>query len=192
MAKKASLDIETTGLEPAGVAVLSVGIVMFDDVLIYDQVAEVGFWRMDPAWAPGRRDRGTWEWWQKQSPEAINEAFKGKQMPWDFAVEFSNYVQANDPDEVWCNPARFDLGHLRELFHQLGIPFPIDYRKERDLPTLKSAARGVAARRGAAELDELNAEIRRIQNSNTHEHSALHDAIEQARQIKFLTEYLRS
>lgn len=188
---KASIDIETTGLEPAGVAVTSVGIVMFDDGGVYANAAEVGFWRLNVAWTPGRRDKGTHAWWQQQRPELMAEAFGGATLPWDFCEQFVSWIQANDPDEVWANPARFDLGHLRELFYALGFTFPIDYRRERDLPTLKSVARSVAASISEAELETLNSAIRLIQVGNGSEHSALADAIEQAEQIRMLTSYLR-
>lgn len=194
----ASIDIETGGLEPAGVAVLSVGAVAFDTSL-YANVVDVGFWRLDARWTPGRRDRGTYEWWQMQKPDVYEEAIGGTVLPWVFAEQFSEWWARWNPTEAWANPTRFDFGHLRELYHQLGHAFPFSYKLERDLMTLKYVARDVATARDRHRADDngharsmLEECIRQTYEANKAEHSALQDAIEQANLILTLRGFLEA
>ncbi len=171
------LDIETMGTEPAGAGILSVGLTAFTRSEILDR----GYWRLDPRWSPGRRDKSTCEWWMKQDARAL-EAFNGTMLPWEACAAISEFVANTNMKLIWAYPARFDLGHLRELYHAVGHSFPLEFWRERDMTTLMRVAYGINP--------HLETRVKEIKATNKSAHNALSDAITQTEIVQFLLDAL--
>lgn len=168
------LDIETLGTEPAGAAITTVGLVSFTKQEILDR----GYWRIDPRWSPGRRDRSTWEWWQKQNAAVREESMLGQMLPWEVTEAISAFVATSGMELIWAYPTRFDLGHLREMYHSVGHAFPMEFWRERDMTTLMRVAYGIDP--------TLEPAVKVMRSKNIAAHNALADAVNQAEVVQFL------
>lgn len=179
MTKKvmAMLDLETLGAEPAGVAITSVGLVMFT----VDEIIDTAYWRLDPRWTPGLRTKDTYEWWDKQDRGAYEEMMRGTALPWDFCEQFSGALSLYDVEYIWSYPSRFDLGHIRELYHTVGHQWPLSFRIERDMTTLLWMARLMAP--------GIDDRIQEIRARNPQKHNAMEDARNQAEIVQMVLRY---
>lgn len=81
-------------------------------------------------------DPNTIDWWSKQDPAIIDEAFgPDNRVPIQQAIkEFHKFVW--NCDKVWSHGATFDLIILQLLFKQLGMACPWNYYNMRDTRTL--------------------------------------------------------
>lgn len=176
------LDIETLGTEPAGAAIATVGLVAFTRTEILDR----GYWKLDLRWTPGRRDRDTYDWWMKQDPLAMEEAFRHRDemraLPWDVCAAISEFAATTNMKLIWAYPARFDVGHLRELYYAVGHTFPLEFWRERDMTTLMRTAYDINP--------HLESRVKEIKAQNRAAHNALEDALTQAKIVQFLLESL--
>lgn len=175
----AMLDLETLGAEPAGVAITSVGCVLFT----LDEMVDAGYWRLDPRWTPGLRTKDTYEWWQKQDRAAYDEMMGGVFLPWDFCEGFTDFLSLYDVQYIWAYPTRFDLGHLRELYHKVGHVFPLQFRIERDMTTLVWMARRMDP--------DIDGAIQAIRSRNKMKHNAMEDAKNQAEIVQMILREFR-
>lgn len=175
------VDIETLSAEPAGAAIATVGLVAFRP----DKVVDEGYWKLDLRWSPGRRSKDTYDWWMKQDARALEEAVRQQDhydvtrlLPWDFCTSFSEFAGVNNMQLIWSYPARFDLGHLRELYHVVGHTFPLEFWRERDMTTLMQTAYGIRP--------DLESAVKAIRAKNAAAHNALADARNQVEVVQFL------
>jgi hypothetical protein len=159
-ADRVMIDIETLGTEP-GDAILSIGAVYFD----LDGVGDT-FYRsilVESCQAADLRiDAETLEWWLGQDDAAQDVLAGGEGLP-TALVEFTEWLRAQDFDEIWANSPSFDCEMLEVAYDAIGTEAPWEYYQERDFRTLKSLP-------GAAEIEQDGTE-----------HHALEDAVHQAR-----------
>ena len=81
-------------------------------------------------------DPNTIEWWGKQDPEIMEEAFSSdNRIPLTEAVErFHKFSWGCD--KFWSHGATFDLVIIEDLYRQLNKPLPWNYWQLRDTRTL--------------------------------------------------------
>lgn len=99
-------------------------------------------------------------------------------LPWDACEAVSEFVAVNKLDLIWAYPTRFDLGHLRELYHAVGHQFPLEFWRERDMTTLLRVAYGIRP--------DLEAAVKAIRSRNISAHNALADAENQTEVVQFI------
>lgn len=136
MAKHLMVDLETLGVTPDCV-VLSLGAVHFDPMgkgftdSIYFKI------NLDDQDKLGRSiDPNTIEWWGKQDPQAMEEAFsETDRLNVGPAInQFHKFAWGCDA--FWSHGSGFDLVILEHLMRQLGKPLPWNYWQARDTRTL--------------------------------------------------------
>ncbi len=161
MAKSLMVDLETLAVSPRAV-VLTLGAVTFDPTSqgIIDQL----YLRIniDDQDALGREiDPNTLEWWGKQDPIIIEEAFGAEnRIPLTVAMDRFHKFAWGCKD-FWSHGATFDLVIIEDILRQLNRPLPWNYWALRDTRT----------------LFDLGFDPKMPQNSK---HDALQDAIRQA------------
>lgn len=136
MAKHLMVDLETLAVSPRSV-VLSLGAIHFDPYS--DWFGESIYFRIsiDDQDALNREiDPATIEWWSKQDPEIMNEAF-GE----DGRLSLSNAIDqfhkfAWGCDAFWSHGATFDLVIIEDIYKQLQRSVPWQYWQLRDTRTL--------------------------------------------------------
>lgn len=142
MMQNLMVDIETMGTHSSEALILSAAFVpfrlltkgpeMLDPLLMALEIA--------PQLLIRRVERGTQEWWMKQSLEAQRHwVFPEKRYtPVDFWVTLYSYIEGKlDPKfEIWANGVSFDIGNLENLFHSIGCEIPWYYNSMRDYRTL--------------------------------------------------------
>jgi len=136
MAKALMVDLETLAVSPDAV-VLSLGAVHFNpwgngygDKLSFRI-------NIDDQDLLGREvDPNTVEWWSKQDPVVMEEAFSpDDRIPLEEAMEkFHKFAWGCDT--FWAHGATFDLVILENIMKQLKRPFPWSYWQLRDTRTL--------------------------------------------------------
>ena len=136
MAKHLMIDMETLAVSPRAV-ILSLGAVHFDpyDDQIYDEL----YFKIDlddQDKLNREIDPNTIEWWGKQDPEIMEEAFSSdNRIPLIEAVErFHKFSWGCD--KFWSHGATFDLVIIEDLYRQLNKPLPWNYWQLRDTRTL--------------------------------------------------------
>lgn len=136
MAKHLMVDMETLGVSPRSV-VLSLGAVHFDPMgqgytdSIYFKI------NLDDQDTLGREiDPNTIEWWGKQDPLIMEEAFdeNGRIGLNDALNRFHKFAWGCDA--FWSHGATFDLVILEDIYRQLNRPLPWNYWQLRDTRTL--------------------------------------------------------
>jgi 3' exoribonuclease, RNase T-like len=136
MNKHLMVDLETMAVSPNAV-VLTLGAVQFDPYstgfinslyirLDLDDQDKLGRF-IDPA---------TLEWWEKQSPEIIEEAFIDKErVPVVDAIDqFHKFAWGCK--SFWSHGATFDLVILENIYQQIKKPLPWNFWQLRDTRTL--------------------------------------------------------
>lgn len=141
------VDLETLGLEPAGV-ILSIGAVKFDPNS-YGAPSSSFHIFVDPVDAQRvgmRIDASTVAWWLRQDEPARKSLTRGLKTAVDLPTAlgvFSDWY--NDaPGPIWGNGASFDLAILKTAYAAIGDKAPWGYRDERCFRTLKNLAPEVA------------------------------------------------
>lgn len=167
MPKHLMVDMETMAVSPRSV-VLSLGAVHFNPFgdEIYDEI----YFKIDidDQDKLGREiDPNTLDWWSKQDPDIMEEAFSPTgRLPLDKAIDqFHKFAWGCD--KFWSHGATFDLVILEDLYRQLKRPLPWNYWQLRDTRTLFDLG-------WKPEL------------SNENKHDALEDARRQAKGVQFV------
>jgi len=164
------LDLETTG-KRAGCPILSIGACDFNSIRRFEaNISHISCLDV------GLKDQyETMNWWDKQSEEAKNVAFSGKEPLVEALGRFSDWLRSlntsKDKVFVWGNGAKFDLGILEAAYVACDMVYPIDYQNERCYRTLKN----------------LYYSIKAGEFIGT-KHNALHDALHQAKHAKEILE----
>jgi exodeoxyribonuclease VIII len=136
MTKHLMVDMETMAVSPNAV-VLSLGAVQFDPyrdgygLSIYFRID------LDDQDALGREiDPGTLDWWAKQDPTIMEEAFSpdNRISLVDAMDQFHKFAWGCDA--FWSHGATFDLVILENIYRQLNKPVPWNYWQLRDTRTL--------------------------------------------------------
>jgi exodeoxyribonuclease VIII len=136
MAKHTMIDMETMAVSPNAV-VLSLGAVHFDPYgtgysdSIYFKID------IDDQDALGREvDSSTIEWWSKQDPAIMEEAFSpdNRISLVDAMDRFHKFAWGCGA--FWSHGATFDLVILENIYRQLNKPLPWNYWQLRDTRTL--------------------------------------------------------
>jgi len=136
MAKHLMVDLETMAVSPTAV-ILTLGAVHFNPYgngysdKLYFRIS------IDDQDALGREiDENTLDWWSKQSPEIMEEAFSpDNRLPLVEAVDkFHKFAWGCDA--FWSHGIPFDLMMIENLYRQLNKPLPWNYWQLRDTRTL--------------------------------------------------------
>lgn len=132
------IDFET--LDTAiSATVLSVGIVKFDpngEGILDEYYAKIS---IDDQAELGRTiSDSTIEWWSKQDPEVMAEAFSDEgRIPFKQAIdEMHKFMWGST--YFWSHGATFDLMLLQDIYDKLGKGYPWQYYNMRDTRTLFS------------------------------------------------------
>jgi hypothetical protein len=136
MPKHLMIDMETMAVSPNAV-VLSLGAVHFNPW--GSGYGEKIYFRIDlddQDKLNREIDPKTLEWWSRQSPEIMEEAFSpDNRIPLADAMEqFRKFSWGCDA--FWSHGATFDLVIIENIFRQLGKPLPWNYWQLRDTRTL--------------------------------------------------------
>lgn len=130
------LDMETMAVSPRSV-VLSLGAVQFNPFgdEIYDEI----YFKIDidDQDKLGREiDPNTLDWWSKQDPEIMEEAFSPQgRIHLDEAMnQFHKFAWGCD--KFWSHGATFDLVIIEDIYRQLKKSLPWNYWQLRDTRTL--------------------------------------------------------
>ena len=130
------VDMETMAVSPKAV-VLSLGAVHFDPMgsgysdSIYFKI------NLDDQDALGREiDPNTLDWWSKQDPKVMEEAFSElDRIPLAEAIDrFHKFAWGCDA--FWSHGATFDLVIIEDIYRQLNKALPWNYWQLRDTRTL--------------------------------------------------------
>jgi hypothetical protein len=136
MAKHLMIDMETMAVSPRAV-VLSLGAVHFNPWgngygdKIYFRV------NIDDQDALGREvDPNTLDWWAKQDPKIMEEAFSPEDRISlvDAMDQFHKFAWGCDC--FWSHGATFDLVIIEDIYRQLNKPLPWNFWQLRDTRTL--------------------------------------------------------
>lgn len=136
MAKHLMVDLETLAVSPRSV-VLSLGAVHFNPH--GNGIGDKIYFRVDiddQDKLQREIDPSTLEWWSKQDPQIMEEAFSpDDRIP---LVEAMNQFHkfAWGCDAFWSHGATFDLVIIEDILRQLGRPLPWNYWQLRDTRTL--------------------------------------------------------
>jgi hypothetical protein len=136
MTKHLMLDLETLSVAPDAV-ILTLGAVHFDPYstgIINELYIRINL--EDQELLNRSTDPSTLEWWAKQKPEIIEEAFNP-----DNRIKLVSAVDqfhkfAWGCNKFWSHGAVFDLMIMENLYRQLKKPFPWKFWDIRDTRTL--------------------------------------------------------
>lgn len=165
MSKHLMVDLETMGVSPRSV-VLTLGAVTFNpytDEIYDDLYLKIDLDDQDKL---GREiDQNTLDWWAKQEPKVMEEAFSS-----DGRIGLENAVNAFHKfawgcDKFWSHGAVFDLMIIEDIYRQLKRPIPWEFWRLRDTRTL---------------FDLADPEMEK----SVEQHNALFDAIRQAKGVQ--------
>lgn len=128
--------METMAVSPRAV-ILSLGAVHFDP--FSDEIIDELYFKidLDDQDKLGREiDLNTLDWWAKQDPKIMEEAFSpNDRIPVIEAMDkFHKFAWGCD--KFWSHGATFDLVILEDLYRQLNKPLPWSYWQLRDTRTL--------------------------------------------------------
>lgn len=165
MPKHLMVDLETMGVSPRSV-VLTLGAVTFNPYT--DEIYDDLYFRidLDDQDKLGREiDQNTLDWWGKQEPKVMEEAFgtDGRIGLADGIDAFHKFAWGCD--KIWSHGAVFDIIILEDIYRQLNKPIPWEFWRCRDTRTL---------------FDLADAEMEK----SAEQHNALFDAIRQAKGVQ--------
>lgn len=130
------VDLETMAVSPRSV-ILTLGAVTFDPFT--DEIFDELYFRIDlddQDKLDREIDENTLDWWAKQDPAIMEEAFGAdNRVPLAEAMEIFHKF-AWGCDKVWSHGAVFDLVILEDICRQLKRPFPWQFWNCRDTRTL--------------------------------------------------------
>lgn len=136
MKKHLMLDLETMAVSPRSV-VLSLGAVHFDPGS--EEITDEMYFKidLDDQDKLGREiDPNTLDWWAKQDPEIMEEAFSpdNRISLTDAMDRFHKFAWGCDA--FWSHGATFDLVIIEDIYRQLNKPLPWNYWQLRDTRTI--------------------------------------------------------
>ena len=136
MIKHLMLDLETLSVAPDAV-ILTLGAVQFDP--FGKGVIDELYIRIDLDEQETLKrsiDPSTIDWWAKQNPEIMEEAFSpdNRIKLTDAVDQFHRFTQGCN--RFWSHGAVFDLMIMENLYRQLNKPFPWKFWDLRDTRTL--------------------------------------------------------
>lgn len=136
MAKHLMVDMETLAVSPKSV-VLSLGAVHFDP--LSNGIKDTIYFKIDlddQDKLNREIDPNTIEWWGKQDPAIMEEAFSATdRIPLTEAMDqFHKFAWGCDA--FWSHGATFDLVIIEDILRQLNRPLPWNYWQLRDTRTL--------------------------------------------------------
>ncbi len=133
------VDIETFSLESNAI-VASIGGVIFklNGTTGLGKSFEV-FLNTDEQEKRGRViSASTFEWWLEQSDAARNKLLMGKKRSVEAALrKLNKFCRENYVDNIWGNGNMFDCQVLRSLYKDFGVEYPVSFRNDLDLRTVK-------------------------------------------------------
>jgi hypothetical protein len=136
MAKHFMIDLETMAVSPRAV-ILTVGAVTFDP--LSDEIFEEMYFRVDidDQDKLGREiDPNTLDWWAKQDPAIMEEAFSpDDRVPFAESIERIRKLSWGCKNH-WSHGAVFDLIIVEDACRQLNLPLPWNFWQCRDTRTL--------------------------------------------------------
>jgi hypothetical protein len=136
MAKHLMVDLETIAVTPRA-TILTLGAVHFNPYgMGYSDKLYMRF-DLDAQDALGREvDPNTLEWWSKQDPKIMEEAFSPEnRVPLAEAVDkFHKFAWGCDA--FWAHGSLFDIAILEDLYRQMEKPVPWQYWQIRDTRTI--------------------------------------------------------
>ena len=165
MSKHVMVDLETMAVSPRSV-VLTLGAVQFNPFT--DEIYKELYMRidLDDQDKLGREiDQNTLDWWAKQDPAVMEEAFSA-----DNRVKLVDAIDqfhkfAWGCDKIWSHGAVFDIIIIEDIYRQLNKPIPWEFWRCRDTRTL---------------FDLADPEMPK----SVEQHNALFDAVRQARGVQ--------
>lgn len=130
------VDLETMAVSPRAV-ILSLGAVHFNPY--GNGYADKLYMRIsidDQDKLQREIDPNTLDWWSKQDPKVMEEAFNpDDRVPLDEAIDrFHKFAWGCDA--FWAHGSIFDIAILEDLYRQVGKPVPWQYWQIRDTRTL--------------------------------------------------------
>ena len=130
------VDLETMAVSPRTV-ILTLGAVHFDP--FSDEILDELYFRIniDDQDALGREvDPNTIDWWAKQDPAIMEEAFSpDNRLPVSEAIDkFHKFAWGCD--KFWAHGSMFDLVIIEDIYRQLNRTAPWQYWQCRDTRTL--------------------------------------------------------
>ena len=136
MAKHLMVDLETLAVSPDAL-VLSLGAVHFDPYS--DEIMDTLYFKIDidDQDRLGREvDPNTVEWWSRQDPKIMEEAFSiDNRVPLTEAIDrFHKFAWGCTA--FWSHGATFDLVILEDIYRQLNKPLSWNFWQLRDTRTL--------------------------------------------------------
>ena len=165
MARHCMVDLETMAVSPRTV-VLTLGAVTFNP--FSDEIYDELYFKvdLDDQDKLGREiDPNTLDWWAKQNPEVMEEAFSttGRISVEESVNQFHKFAWGCD--KFWSHGAVFDLMIIEDIYRQLNRPIPWEFWRLRDTRTL---------------FDLADPEMEK----SAEQHNALFDAIRQAKGVQ--------
>ena len=167
-----SVDVETTGPDPASGQLLTVGIQVVEDLKLTKT-----FYFGQRFHESGHKDPDTMIWWEEQDPTVRMEAF-GTFLNGSYALAYKLQTFLDQfPASRWfvANPAAFDRAFINDLFSTQNLRNPFHYRSL----CLRSMRFGLTP-------NQEWGESRTDRYENPMPHHALHDATEQALDLIYL------
>lgn len=137
--KRMMVDIETFDTRPSSI-VFQVGACLFDD---HGDCSEKMLWHIDvvPQIMLGRTfDHDTQKFWMAQKKESWERPHKKLSSVYDMVSGLNAMAVAFNVEEVWSNSPSFDAVILRSLAETFRVSLVWDFRKDRDVRTLKKMA----------------------------------------------------
>ena len=166
------IDIETLSTHDDA-AVIAIGLAAFNDHQILGGKEIL----VDPRFSPGHRDPETIAWWEDQDPKILTVMMSGLTRPEEACGEVDLFLNGYIYDELWANPPQFDVVILKNLFKSCGKKWKGEHWQERDFRTMKNLAKQL--------------ELEPFKEKNLYKHSALRDAVHQAKQLMHILAQLR-
>ena len=139
------IDLETLSTRPNAV-ITNLAAIKFDpfgndiNSIDGDTIKMNTFYRrVDPGsfdWPSAHIDPNTIDWWSKQEPAVMEEAFtpEGRLPLADCIDQFHKFAWGCDA--FWAHGSLFDIAILEDLYRQLNKPVPWNYWQVRDTRTL--------------------------------------------------------
>lgn len=139
MARHIMVDLETLGTGP-NAAVLSIGMVMFDDSKPFPLSPEGIHQKIRQNTVSGDVDIDTVMWWMQQSDDARRKMVddSGEFPEIVVVTDVARFLKSYDDVLLWGNGASFDNVILRSLFARNEVKWPLKYTSDRCYRTMRA------------------------------------------------------
>lgn len=136
--KDIMVDIETLGVKP-GCVIMSIGAVSFNPKKLGSVGQKKFYANIDPQDSISRgfhTEKGTVEWWKKQSEEAKQHLIENRQPIETVVTDFIDWWRKQKGEKIWCQGANFDAPLLEAVFEKLELKAPWKFWNVRDTRTI--------------------------------------------------------